>query len=73
MLMFGVDGRTDTRHWITNASRGKANLGGNPELVEPNSKEVNPVRRDVIDNVGRRYAVGDVLNVMGYFRFLITF
>ncbi len=73
MLMFGVDGRTDTRHWITNASRGKASLGGNKELVEPNSAEVNPVRRDVIDNVGRRYAVGDVLNVMGYFRFLLTF
>ncbi len=75
MLMFGVDGRTDTRHWITNASRGKASAvpGGNDQLVEPNTAEVNPVRRDVIDNVGRRYAVGDVLNVMGYFRFLITF
>jgi hypothetical protein len=31
------------------------------------------VRRDVIDNVGRRYAVGDVTNVTGYFRFLLTF
>ncbi|HEY0133079.1 MAG TPA: hypothetical protein VGB85_03340 [Nannocystis sp.] len=73
MLMFGVDSRTDTRHWISNASRGKASLSGDPNLVEPNTKEVNPVRRDVIDNVGRRYAVGDVLNVMGYFRFLLTF
>ncbi len=73
MIMLGVDSRTDTRHWITNASRGKASLGGDKNLVEPNSAEVNPVRRDVVDNVGRRYAVGDVLNVMGYFRFLITF
>lgn len=75
ILMFGVDTRTDTRHWITNASRGKANAvpGGDPQLVEPNTAEVNPVRRDVIDNVGRRYAVGDVLNVMGYLRFIITF
>ncbi len=74
VLAFGVDSRTDTRHWITNASRGKAGAGpGDPNLVEPNSVEVNPVRRDVIDNVGRRYAVGDVLNVMGYFRFLLTF
>ena len=74
MLMLGVDSRTDTRHWITNASRGKA-AGSGPDanLVDPNSDEVNPVRRDVIDNVGRRYAVGDVLNVMGYFRFMLTF
>jgi len=70
VLMLGVNGSTDTRHWITNASRGKA---GDDNLVQPNSPEVNPVRRDVIDNVGRRYAVGDVTNVMGYFRFLVTF
>lgn len=75
VLMFGVNGSTDTRHWISNASRGKASAdpSGDPNLVDPNTKEVNPVRRDVIDNVGRRYAVGDVLNVMGYFRFLLTF
>ena len=73
VLMFGVNGSTDTRHWISNASRGKASLQGDPNLVDPNTSEVNPVRRDVIDNVGRRYAVGDVLNVMGYFRFLLTF
>jgi hypothetical protein len=35
-------------------------LSGDPNLVEPGTAEVNPVRRDVIDNVGRRYAVGDV-------------
>lgn len=73
MLMLGVDSRTDTRHWISNASRGKATGGTDNNLVEPGTAEVNPVRRDVIDNVGRRYAVGDVLNVMGYFRFLLTF
>lgn len=73
VLMFGADARTDTRHWITNAGRGKGSLSGDPNLVEPNSPEVNPIRRDVIDNVGRRYAVGDVFNVMGYFKFLLTF
>jgi hypothetical protein len=35
-------------------------MSGDPNLVEPGTAEVNPVRRDVIDNVGRRYAVGDV-------------
>jgi hypothetical protein len=73
VLMLGVNGSTDTRHWISAAGRGKASLGGDPNLVEPNTNEVNPVRRDVIDNVGRRYAVGDVTNVTGYFRFLLTF
>lgn len=73
VLMLGADARTDTRHWITNAGRGNGKLSGDPNLVEPNSNEVNPVRRDVIDNVGRRYAVGDVFAVMGYFKFLITF
>lgn len=73
VLMFGADARTDTRHWITNAGRGNGKLGGDPDLVEPNTNEVNPVRRDVIDNVGRRYATGDVFAVMGYFKFLITF
>ena len=75
VLMIGADARTDTRHWISNAGRGdgKANASGDPDLVEPGTAEVNPVRRDVIDNVGRRYAVGDVFAVMGYFKFLITF
>jgi hypothetical protein len=73
VLMFGADARTDTRHWISNAGRGNGKLGGDPNLVEPGTAEVNPVRRDVIDNVGRRYAVGDVFAVMGYFKFLITF
>lgn len=75
VLMIGADARTDTRHWITNAGRGngKLNADGDPNLVEPGTAEVNPVRRDVIDNVGRRYAVGDVFAVMGYFKFLITF
>lgn len=72
MLMIGTTLTTDTRHLITAASRGKAALGGDPNLVDqPN--EINPVRRDVIDQVGRRYAVGDVFGAMGYFRFLLTF
>ncbi len=73
VLMLGADARTDTRHWITNAGRGNGKLQGDLNLVDPGTAEVNPVRRDVIDNVGRRYAVGDVFAVMGYFKFLITF
>ena len=54
--------------------RGDADAGGSdPERVEPNTAEVNPVRRDVIDNVGRRYLVDDVFTVTPYFRFLLTF
>ncbi|HEY8377444.1 MAG TPA: hypothetical protein VIK91_13205, partial [Nannocystis sp.] len=71
-LMLGATIGTDTRHLITAANRGKAALGGDPELVDQ-PQEVNPIRRDVIDQVGRRYAVGDVLSAMGYFRFLLTF
>lgn len=73
VLLIGANVMTDTRHLITAASRGKANgPGADPELVD-HPAEVNPIRRDVIDQVGRRYAVGDVLSAMGYFRFLLTF
>ncbi len=72
-LNFGVDMQTDTRHFVTAASRGDAGVSGDPEIVEPDSPDVNPVRRDVVDNVGRRYAVDDVFNVNGYLNFVITF
>lgn len=74
-LQFGATATTDTRHFITSASRGKADAvaGGDPMRVDAGTSEVNPVRRDVIDNVGRRYLVDDVWSVMGYFRFLLTF
>lgn len=72
VLMIGANVMTDTRHFISSAGRGKADLGGDPKLVDT-AAEINPVRRDAIDNVGRRYAVGDVLSAMGYFRFLLTF
>lgn len=72
VLMIGAMLSTDTRHLITAASRGKANLGGDTQVVDQ-AGEINPVRRDVIDQVGRRYAVGDVMSAMGYFRFLLTF
>lgn len=73
-LAIGAMLSTDTRHFITAASRGKATAdpASDPKLVD-SDKEINPVRRDVVDNVGRRYAVGDVLSAMGYFRFLLTF
>jgi len=74
-LQLGVNATTDTRHFITSASRGDADAvaGGDPERVDPGTAEVNPVRRDVIDNVGRRYMVDDVWSITGYFRFLLTF
>lgn len=74
VLMIGANLSTDTRHFITAANRGKANgdPSSDPKLVD-SDKEINPVRRDVVDQVGRRYAVGDVLSAMGYFRFLLTF
>ncbi|MBC8069869.1 MAG: hypothetical protein IAG13_16140, partial [Deltaproteobacteria bacterium] len=43
------------------------------DRVEPNTREVNPVRRDVVDNVGRRYVIDDVVDLYGYARFLLTF
>jgi hypothetical protein len=68
---------TDTRHFVTFAGRGDANRDGaggtDPETVEPGTREVNPVRRDVVDNVGRRYVVDDVLDMHAYLRFLLTF
>jgi len=72
-LNFGVEMATDTRHFVTAASRGDGSLSGDPDLVEPDSPDVNPIRRDVIDNVGRRYAVDDMFNVNAYFNFIVTF
>lgn len=75
-LMLGAIFQTDTRHFVTFANRGDANAGGggtDPDRVEPGTIEVNPMRRDVVDNVGRRYVVDDVLDVHGYLRFLLTF
>ena len=66
--------QTDTRHFVTFANRGDASAaGGTGERVEPGTRQVNPVRRDVVDNVGRRYMVDDVVDVYGYLRFLLTF
>jgi hypothetical protein len=76
-LMFGVNVLTDTRHFITFAGRGDANRSGSggtdPDTVEPGTTEVNPVRRDVVDNVGRRYLVDDVVDLHTYLQFLLTF
>jgi hypothetical protein len=72
-LNFGVDMTTDTRHFVTAASRGKGDQAGDPDLVDPDTADVNPVRRDVVDQVGRRYAVDDVFNVNAYLNFIVTF
>jgi hypothetical protein len=58
---------------VTAASRGKGDQAGDPELVDPDTADVNPVRRDLVDQVGRRYAVDDVFVVNGYLNFIITF
>lgn len=72
-LMIGVTAQTDTRHYLTFANRGNAKGGNDDHRVEPGTREVNPVRRDVVDNVGRRYVIDDVLDMYGYARFLLTF
>jgi hypothetical protein len=41
--------------------------------VDQGTVEVNPLRRDVVDTVGRRYAVDDVIDLHGYLRVLLTF
>jgi hypothetical protein len=74
-VALGANVSTDTRHFLTAANRGDANAvgGGDPDRVDPNTAEVNPVRRDVVDNVGRRYVVDDVISTMGYLQILLTF
>ncbi|MFV8751547.1 hypothetical protein ACNOYE_13470 [Nannocystaceae bacterium ST9] len=72
-LNFGVDMKTDTRHFLTTTPRGDGKASGDPNIVEPDSVDVNPVRRDVVDNVGRRYAIDDVLRLTGFANFIITF
>ncbi len=72
-LNFGVDMKTDTRHFLTTTSRGDGKASGDPNIVEPDSVDVNPVRRDVVDNVGRRYAIDDVLLLTGFANFIVTF
>lgn len=74
-LNFGLDLKTQTRHFLTTASRGEGDRdpSGDPDVVESNSIEVNPVRRDVVDTVGRRYAIDDVLMLTGFANFVVTF
>ena len=71
----GMKMATDTRHFVTFANRGDsgATTGGDPERVDQGTAEVNPLRRDVVDNVGRRYVVDDIIDVHGYLRVLMTF
>ena len=64
---------TDTRHFVTNASRGDAAGGADSDRVEPGTREVNPMRRDVVDNVGRRYVVDDVIDFHLFLRLMATF
>jgi hypothetical protein len=70
-MLLGANMMTDTRHFLTFTDRGDDKNGN--DMVDPNTTEVNPVRRDVVDNVGRRYMIDDVLNIFGYASFLLTF
>ncbi len=74
-LNFGANLKTDTQHILTSASRGDADAlsSGDNDLVDAGTAEVNPVRRDVIDTVGRRYAIDGVFRLVGYANFLVTF
>ncbi|TPV93032.1 MAG: hypothetical protein B7733_22635 [Myxococcales bacterium FL481] len=72
-LVVGANLGTTTRHFVTSADRGDPGTTGDPDVVEAETTDVNPIRRDVIDNVGRRYAVDDMLNVRGFARFWLTF
>jgi hypothetical protein len=72
-LQLGVSVQSDTRHFLTYTNRGKADGGEDDDRVEEGTPEVNPLRRDVVDNVGRRYVIDDVLDMYGYARFLLMF
>lgn len=74
-INLGAKLSSDTRHFVTFANRGdaEASSGGDPDRVDPGTIEVNPLRRDVVDNVGRRFVVDDVVDVHGYLRVLLTF
>jgi hypothetical protein len=72
-LLLGARMQTETRHFLTNANRGEPGRAGDPDRVDENTDDVNPLRRDVVDNVGRRYALDDVFNIVGYANFMLTF
>jgi len=74
-INLGVKASTDTRHFVTFTNRGDADAdpSTDPERVDQGTVEVNPLRRDVVDNVGRRYVIDDVVDVHGYLRVLMTF
>lgn len=72
-LSLGTDLKTETQHYLTNASRGDPKASGDPDVVEPDERGANPIRREVVDQVGRRYALGNVFNVVGFANFLLTF
>jgi hypothetical protein len=69
----GVNVFTDTRHFLTFANRGDADGGDDDDRVEAGTREVNPLRRDVVDNVGRRYVIDDVLDLYAFARIMLTF
>jgi hypothetical protein len=72
-FLAGVNVFTDTRHFLTFTNRGDAKGGADDDRVEAGTTEVNPLRRDIVDNVGRRFAIDDVLDLYAYARIMLTF
>ena len=72
-LMLGTQVGTTTQHFLTSANRGEPTRAGDPDIVDPDTADVNPLYRDVVDNVGRRYAIDDLIDVNAFLDFLVTF
>jgi hypothetical protein len=72
-LNFGARLRTDTQHFLTYETRGTPELSGDKDTVDPNTRDVNPLRRDVVDNAGRRFAIDDVVDLTAFANLMLTF
>lgn len=62
-----------TQHYISGSPMGVPSVSGNPAVIELDSLDVNPQRRDVIDRAGRRYAADDILTARVHSNLRVTF
>ena len=72
-IQVGTNLRTDTRHFLSATSRGDPTQFGNSKTIDANSTDVSPLRRDIIDNAGRRFAIDNVLDISSFVSILLTF